>query len=313
MLDTYFKQYFWTFQLAAMAAGAYLVARTTNAFVEKKLLPPAEKLVSQERARRPGPRRRQETTPKISLTAFLDRNVFKAKREDLTPPPPTTTEASAERSVYDPEDCEKSSLGARLLATIVSTKNSESMAVFEDKSKQETVACHIGDPLLDDAEVVTIEWRNVRVERNGKCEMFSLEDKASLARSSLPPPPPSRASKKNTFGAGVNKVSENEYTIPREEIDNILSNLNSIATSARIVPSFQNGQANGFKLFSIRPGSLYTKIGIKNGDVIQRINGFEINSPDKALEIYTKLKNAPNITVDLVRRGKSKSLSYSIR
>jgi general secretion pathway protein C len=78
------------------------------------------------------------------------------------------------------------------------------------------------------------------------------------------------------------------------------------------VPSFKDGKANGFKLFSIRPGSLYSKIGIQNGDVVQRINGYEMSSPDKALEIYTKLKDSKQVTVDLLRRGKPQTVDYSI-
>lgn len=81
---------------------------------------------------------------------------------------------------------------------------------------------------------------------------------------------------------------------------------------ARIVPSFKNGEANGFKLFAIRPNSLYSKLGIQNGDIIHKINGFAINSPDKALEIYQKLKSARSIDIELTRRGKSKKLNYGI-
>jgi general secretion pathway protein C len=86
-----------------------------------------------------------------------------------------------------------------------------------------------------------------------------------------------------------------------------------VATQARIVPSFQNGKPNGFKLFSIRPGSLYSKIGIQNGDVIQKINGYEMNDPAKAFDIYSKLKDSSAITVDIVRRGRTQTMTYNIR
>ena len=79
------------------------------------------------------------------------------------------------------------------------------------------------------------------------------------------------------------------------------------------MPSFKNGVANGFKLFSIRPGSIYSAIGIQNGDVITRINGFDINSPDKALEIYSRLKDAQNVDLQVDRRGQSMSYHYSIQ
>ncbi len=102
---------------------------------------------------------------------------------------------------------------------------------------------------------------------------------------------------------GVRQVADNRYEIDRNVIDSTLSNLNTIATQARIVPSFKNGVANGFKLFSIQPGSIYSSIGIENGDVVQRVNGYEINSPEKALELYQKLKESGHVTIELERGG----------
>src|SRR5438093_1351258 len=113
-------------------------------------------------------------------------------------------------------------------------------------------------------------------------------------------------------GEGVRQLSENQYVVARSEINNALTNLSDLATKARIVPSFKNGVANGFKLFSIVPDSLYAKIGVQNGDVIRRINGYEMNSPDKALEIYQKLRDANRIEIELERRGETLRKSYSI-
>ena len=95
-------------------------------------------------------------------------------------------------------------------------------------------------------------------------------------------------------------------------IDSTFSNLNTIATQARIVPSFKNGVANGFKLFSIQPGSLYASIGIENGDVIQRVNGYEINSPEKALELYQRLQQSQHVSIELGRGGQAIRKEYNI-
>jgi general secretion pathway protein C len=124
------------------------------------------------------------------------------------------------------------------------------------------------------------------------------------------PPPMAGPAEANVDG--VKKINDNRYDVSKKYIDNTLSNLNAVATQARIVPSFKNGVANGFKLFSIVPDSLYSKIGIQNGDVIRRINGYEMNSPDKALEIYQKLRDANRIEVEIERRGDTIRKSYSI-
>lgn len=323
MLDTFFKSYFWIFRLGVVFAAGYLVARTVNVFIAEALrVPPSEIAAGPKKA--PVRARRAAPTKAGALTvAFLERNLFKAEREDIIAKQEQEKQeaAGAESNdgplVIDDDNCKASSLGAKLLATFVAEGTPDaSVAVFEATKKGgDTVALRPGDPVLDTtAELLFVDFRKAYIKNNGRCESLSLEKQKATAR-----PTPARPSarrggnNKDGLGKGVTKTGANEWTIPKEEIDNVLSNLNKVATQARIVPSFHNGKANGFKLFSIRPNSLYSKIGIQNGDIVQRINGYEMNSPDKALEIYTKLKDAQTITVDLVRRGKSKTLSYNIQ
>ena len=46
--------------------------------------------------------------------------------------------------------------------------------------------------------------------------------------------------------------------------------------------------------------------------MIQKVNGYEINSPDKALEIYQKLREARHVTVDLERNGQTIRKEYNV-
>src|SRR5512133_3919371 len=70
------------------------------------------------------------------------------------------------------------------------------------------------------------------------------------------PAPRQFGGKPGTPMQGIRPVGDNKYEISRSVLDQQLSNLSTISTQARIVPSFENGVANGFKLFSIQPGSL---------------------------------------------------------
>jgi hypothetical protein len=88
---------------------------------------------------------------------------------------------------------------------------------------------------------------------------------------------------------------------------------NDLSMQARIVPAFVNGEPVGLKLFLIRPDSLYSQIGLLDGDVIRRINGMDISSPEKALEAYTLLKAARRIEIDLERDGWPMHKSYVVR
>ena len=77
----------------------------------------------------------------------------------------------------------------------------------------------------------------------------------------------------------------------------------ALAKGARVVPSVKNGKPDGFKMYAIKPDSVFSKLGFSNGDTMHAVNGFEMTSADKALEMYTKLKEANSLQVDVSRRG----------
>jgi hypothetical protein len=80
----------------------------------------------------------------------------------------------------------------------------------------------------------------------------------------------------------------------------------------RIVPTFRSGVARHLKLFSIRPGSCYADIGLRNGDLVRRLDGSEIDFPDKALEIYGRIRTVGRHTIEILRDGRPKTLRYSV-
>ncbi|HUS63955.1 MAG TPA: type II secretion system protein GspC, partial [Kofleriaceae bacterium] len=95
--------------------------------------------------------------------------------------------------------------------------------------------------------------------------------------------------------------------------DRLLANPTDVAKSARVVPSVKDGQPNGFKLYAIRPSSLYARIGLLNGDTLTGVNGFDLTSVDKALEAYTHIRDASRLSVAITRRGTPITLTYTIK
>ncbi|NTX02592.1 hypothetical protein [Myxococcus sp. CA040A] len=113
----------------------------------------------------------------------------------------------------------------------------------------------------------------------------------------------------------IRSVGENAYEITSKEplVDTLQPRHSEMAMQARIVPAFKDGKAQGFKLFSIREGSLYDKLGFQNGDVIQRVNGISLDTPEKALETYALLKTARRLEVDLHRDGAPLRKVYDVK
>jgi general secretion pathway protein C len=326
MLDAYLKKWGWTANLVLLLVAAWLLAKTVNTATGAVI--------------RPTPRVENTTgapAPTSPVTAPLEVDrlypligqkapvVVAATSEEAAPPPPRTcTDLRAPPTA--------TALKAQLIGGIVSDHPRWSTAVVVDTSSRETRTYGIGEP-IQGADLLSVErirderdatGRGVRVVaivcNQGRKEYIDFDTGSGGAPNVgvAPAPPPPFAGAAPPAGApapgadGVKKTAENKYEVQKTVIDGALSNLNAIATQARIVPSFKNGVANGFKVFSIQPSSFYSSIGVENGDVIQKINGYEINSPDKALEIYQKLRESRHITVDLERNGQVVRKEYNV-
>jgi len=58
---------------------------------------------------------------------------------------------------------------------------------------------------------------------------------------------------------------------------------------------------------------MFEKIGLKNGDIVTRINGNELSDPARAMSLLQDLRNEGRITVDVNRNRQSTTLNYEIR
>jgi general secretion pathway protein C len=90
-------------------------------------------------------------------------------------------------------------------------------------------------------------------------------------------------------------------------------NMNQMLTQARALPYVEQGKTVGFKISEIVPGSIYEKIGLQNGDVIQKVNSQEVDDPAKFFQLYQGLKTERYISIDLIRGGQRQTMSYEIR
>ncbi|MFN0062461.1 MAG: type II secretion system protein GspC [Myxococcaceae bacterium] len=298
-VELFFRRYFWTLQLAFVLLAAFLCAKITHLFVAQLIAPP---VVLELAPRGAAPTFAAALAPPALSAEGL------ARVTGLSVP-------SAGPDVLEPGDIDpngapvKSDLRLQLLGTLVASDPQWSFASLYDINEMRSGTYRVGDTVMG-AELLEIERTRVIVRNNGRREYIAAEAQTNAPAIAAGPAvtPPGGA-----IGAGVRATGENSYEVPRADIDKALTNLNDLAMQARIVPAFKDGVAQGFKLFSIRPDSLYSKIGIVNGDVIRRINGFDMNSPEKALEIYSRLKDANRVDIELERNGSPLRKQYSIR
>jgi general secretion pathway protein C len=295
------QRYTWVATGLAIVLSAFLAARTVNTFVGSAIAP---RPTIATLAARP----QAQSVAHAEIEPHRLASLFGVP----LPEPKSAAEIAAEQQSskrgagpgWTPEP-QKSALHATLVSTVVATPDRFSLCQLTNTDQNETNVYTVDDTFMG-ARIYQVLRDKVLVVNEGRNEYIDNSAPGAtpnLGVAQMPPP---------SGGDGVKQLSENQYVVAKKEIDAALTNLSDLATKARIVPSFKNGVPNGFKLFSIVPDSLYAKIGVQNGDVIRRINGYEMNSPDKALEIYQKLRDANRIEVEIERRNETIRKSYSI-
>ncbi|HEY5947466.1 MAG TPA: type II secretion system protein GspC [Kofleriaceae bacterium] len=300
------KRYFWVLGLLAVFICAVFAAKATSHIVEAKFLGDSDK-APRIAAMLPTAQPLKETRSKDG-GAFATRNMFCS---ECTPP---AVVANA-----DPSQINTTSLPLVLLATMVSTNPKDSYATVINTETQKQGAYSVDDQLPGaSGKLKEIHYKYVDFENNGHVERLVLAGATPPAVAAAPvqeqpasgePVDDLQASIDN----GIKKIDDNNYEIDKALVDKVLANPMGVAKGARVVPAVKNGKPDGFKLYAIRPSSVYAKLGLTNGDTLQSINGFELTSADKALEVYTKLREATSLEVEVTRRGKPMTLKYSIR
>ncbi len=101
-------------------------------------------------------------------------------------------------------------------------------------------------------------------------------------------------------------------TLPRSTLDAVLADSSLLMRSARAVPAQRDGKVRGFALFGIRPGTLFDRLGLRNGDVITGMAGRSLDSPEAALELYASLRSAKQLAIDIERSGRPQTRTYHI-
>jgi general secretion pathway protein C len=162
----------------------------------------------------------------------------------------------------------------------------------------------LNEKLPDGSRIVKVKRDSVSLKReDGSITVLEMVDDTKIVMAT----PTANAS------SGVRQLSKDKWMLDQREVAASSENMSQILTQARALPYMEAGKTVGFRISEIVAGSIYEKIGIKNGDVIQKVNAQDVDDPGKFFQLYQGLKEEKNITIDLMRNGQRQTLSYEIR
>ena len=117
-----------------------------------------------------------------------------------------------------------------------------------------------------------------------------------------------------SFASPGGPVQQLRRTFDRREITQTMNDLPRLLSQARVEPFYTAGnKLEGWKIDALAPQSFYEKLGLRVGDVLQRVNGVEIRDPGMMLSLLQQVKNERTINVDVLRNNQRTTMNYEIR
>lgn len=332
----------WAVNLLLVAIAGYAASVTTAMLLEKYLVVNTPRV---EIAR--GNTNAVTARKKLPLKAFdsiAEANIFRARRRTvalLAPTPQATASAPVQAVVNQP-----AASGATLNLTLTGTFVAHPVAfafVTSSSSPKEAVYA-VGDclPQVGDAptsecnpnqgKLKSVAQDRIVVTYAGRDTVYELTRNTvrSARAPARPTAAPSRNRGKRALGAraataraaraqpsgdqfpSTQNGNDIEFRVPGTEVESAFDNFSDILKQARVIPYSVNGKPQGFKILRIRAGSIFARLGLKNNDIIQQVNGEPLSSADQALGLFTLFKNEREVVLNIERNKTELSLTYII-
>jgi general secretion pathway protein C len=161
----------------------------------------------------------------------------------------------------------------------------------------------IGQEISANVSLYAVYADRALIQRGAAVESLMLKDTTpGLANSSGVTP--------NRIGSQppVQRNSSNTFTVDRDQLTQQMQTPEFL-TQALMVPN----AGGGFLVREIQPGSVYEKLGLRVGDVINTVNGQTVNSVEDVMRLYAQFSSASNVQIDVRRAGRNESLRYNLQ
>ncbi len=293
------NKYFWLFNLLFIAGAAWFISQISLLLIEDRLKTSPSSGPDQSlpfKAEKPPVYERYGT--------IHERNIFNPAEKGLKLIPLSAREAG---KIHDKRKASDSvAPGSHRLVGTVTSQSGKGWAILQDEKDRKQKLYPL-QARVDDGKIVNIARNKIVIQTPGKKEVLAL---SSGRGPSSPPSQPAPPGKEKEV---VQRLSPNRFVVNREDVAGMVGNINQFMTQARIKPHFVMGRPSGFSISEIVPKSLFEKIGLRNQDVIKKVNGQPVNKPEEIFQAYSQLLRDANIELEIERNNQSEVLRYEIR
>jgi len=281
-------------RVALLTLLAYFGAWTVNSGIAICFAVPPAALFQQTNTPRPSP---QSQLPLAAYAIVHSRDIFNSVK---SPVQVGVAQVAATTTALKLWGTAKNGLGP-------------AFAIIKDPSTRIQKLYGEGETIAPGIRLLSVDWDHVVIERNGRQETLALSALSTQTSGQKNPHTRVAIRGKQTGNGTVRKLAQDTFQLERREIEHAMNNLGTLFKQVRAVPyATKDGVPQGFRLFSIKANSLIDRLGVKNGDIVQRVNGVEISDPSTAFSLLQDVQGQSRVQIDVMRNHQPVTLSYEI-
>ncbi len=199
----------------------------------------------------------------------------------------------------DPSTARPSQSNLVLAGTIATSDPKRGVAIISDSGPAKVYA--VGDN-VGGASLHSVYLDHVILDRNGVLETLQLPRQMGPG---MHAPPVVR----RTGGGDPRTVAA---------VDNIRRMVQQdpgiLDQVMRTVPSYDSaaGKLRGFRAYPGRNRQIFSKLGLKPGDLVTAINGTALDDPQRSQEVFNTIQTSDRVSVTIERAGQKQEISLNI-
>jgi len=290
----------WLYNILVLTMIVYFAVNAVVSVLEVKLIPPPASSAPPVKASIPKTKGLQ---PLEQYAVVSERNLFGGSGKEQEG-------GSGDAVNLDQIPLAVKNLGLKLVGTVFTGVPAESLAFIEDLSGRKQEAYREGDRVKQ-VLVKKILRQSVIINTGKRDEMLAMEEVEEAGGKPGAPAPSARYQPPRPPTAAP--PPSGSTPLPREEVESSLSDLNQLMQQVRVRPYMEANKPAGFLVSDIKPGSIFAKMGLRNGDVVQKINDQNISSPEQAIELYQGLMEGGAVALEIKRGQKSEKINYEVQ
>jgi type II secretion system protein C len=294
MNRTQLSRLFWVIKISLVVMIVYVAA---NAIVAPLRL--GETFKPREASGRESTGAPDNTTPQqqtaLDYSVVAKSGLF-GNSEQTTPAPAAPTSAPSPRASVADDD-----LGLKLVGTLAGQPD-VSRAIIEDCRTKATDSYRTGETVAS-ATIESIARDKVVLRHHGQTKILMLNTDTTM--------PKAQSSDANGVRSPSVIAAAPTTAHAASPPSGRLGQVEALFREATIEPYLEKGQAEGLRLTGLENIPIAAAFGLKNGDVVQSVNGQVLTSKQKAFQVLQKARAQSKVNMQLLRDGRVTDLSFN--